>query len=211
MNRKEKAQYILHEMEKLFPEAETELKNWENSFQFLVCIVLSAQTTDKQVNKVTKELFKKYPDARGLSQAKLSDVEKFISSINFFRNKAKYIISLAKDIDKKYKGNVPSSVSKLEELAGVGRKSAHVYLNHMYKSNKGIGVDTHIMRVSKRLGLTSEKTPEKIAQDLEKVYPRRDWYKVNSLFVLYGRYYCKARMTKSYCIFKEFCSYCFDK
>ena len=93
MNRKEKAQYILHEMEKLFPEAETELKNWENSFQFLVCIVLSAQTTDKQVNKVTKELFKKYPDARGLSQAKLSDVEKFISSINFFRNKAKYIIS----------------------------------------------------------------------------------------------------------------------
>lgn len=208
MNKKERAQYILHEMERLFPEAQTELENWKSNFQFLVSVVLSAQTTDKQVNKVTNSLFKNYPDAKALGSANVKQVEKEISSVNYYRSKAKYIVSLAKDIDQKFQGNVPTSVSKLEELAGVGRKSAHVYLNQIFKSNRGIGADTHIMRVSQRLGLTSEKTPEKIALDLQKIYPRKDWYKVNNLFVLYGRYYCKARMNRSECVFKKICSYC---
>lgn len=212
MTNKEKARVVLEEMEKLFPEAKSELVNWENEFQFLISVILSAQTTDAQVNKVTIELFKKYPDPQSLAKAPIDDVAIILRSVNYRNSKAKYIVNASKMIVEDFAGKPPLTVDELIKLPGVGTKSANVFLNDMYESNLGIGADTHIMRVSRRLGFTNNKTPEKIALDLQKLYPRADWHRVNTLFVLYGRYYCKARVKPEHspCIFKErgWCSWC---
>lgn len=175
-------------MEVMFPDADTELENWNTPFQFLICVILSAQTMDKQVNKVTKELFNKYPDAKFLSKADINNIKKIIGSINYFNTKSKHIIETAKILDKEYKGDPPKDVKKLQELPGVGYKTANVFLNQIYKANQGIGVDTHVRRIAREFGLTKESDPDKIAKDLEKLYPKKDWYKINKLFVLYGRY-----------------------
>lgn len=212
MTRK-KALEILKEMEELFPDAKSELMNWETPFQFLCCIILSAQTTDKQVNKVTAQLFEKYPDARTMSRAQPEEIAKLIKGINYFNNKSKHLVGTATQIWHEYKGQVPRTVKELINLPGVGNKTANVFLNDLDEANEGIGADTHIMRISQRLGFTKAKTPEKIAADLQKIYPRNYWHRVNTLFVLYGRYYCKARINpaKSECIFKDICSWCGSK
>ena len=207
---RERAEIILRKMEKLFPDASTELENWETPFQFLICIILSAQTTDKQVNKITKKLFRKYPDPQALASAKLSEVEGAINSVNFYRNKAKHIVGMAKRVEEAYNGIVPDNEKDLLTLPGVGRKTAHVFLNDLYQKNEGIAVDTHVARVAQRMGLTKHTDPDKISRDLEALYAQKEWYKVNSTFVLYGRYVCKARMSKSACVLREYCSYCKD-
>ncbi len=193
MVRKELAGLLLSEVERFFPRATTELKNWENDFQFLVCIILSAQTTDKQVNKITKELFKKYPVAKKLSMAKLEDLEYTLGGINYYRTKSKHIKEMAKILDSKFSGQPPKSIEKLVKLPGVGYKTANVFLNDRYKANQGIAVDTHVLRVARAYGLTKNTNPNRVAHDLEKLYPKKDWYKVNSTFVLYGRYILKAK------------------
>jgi len=193
MVRKELAKQLLVEIGEIYPDAKTELTNWKTPFQFLVCIMLSAQTTDKQVNKVTKKLFEKYPNAKLLSAAKLNDVTNTIGSINYFKTKAKHIVQTAAIIEGNYAGEPPKELVELQKLPGVGYKTANVFLNDLYKSNQGIAVDTHVVRVAMTYGLTKNTNPTKIAHDLEKLYPKRDWYKVNSLFVLYGRYILKAK------------------
>lgn len=193
MRKKELAKLLLREVEKIFPNATTELKNWENDFQFLVCIILSAQTTDKQVNKVTKNLFKKFPDAKHLSSANLKELYNTLGGINFYRTKSKHIKEMAKVLSEEYCGNPPKDLKELVSLPGVGYKTANVFLNDMYHANQGIAVDTHVLRVARRYGLTKNTNPTKIAHDLEKLYPKSDWYKVNSAFVLYGRYILKAK------------------
>lgn len=193
MTKKELADLLLSETEKLFPEATTELANWNDDFQFLVCIILSAQTTDKQVNKVTTELFKKFSTARKLSNAKQEDLEYTLGGINYFRTKSKHIKAMAKILDEKYEGQPPRTVKELVELPGVGYKTANVFLNDRYRANQGIAVDTHVLRVARMYGLTRNTDPTKVAHDLEKLYPQKDWYKVNSTFVLYGRYILKAK------------------
>jgi endonuclease-3 len=193
MSRKEIAKNLLKALEKLFPEAETELSNWSTPFQFLICIILSAQTTDKQVNKVTGELFKKYPDADSLSEASLEDVKDTLGGINYYKTKSKHIIESAKILKEEYLGEPPRDLEKLQKLPGVGYKTANVFLNDLYHENQGIAVDTHVMRVAKAYGLSEGLDPIKVAHDLEKLYPKKDWYKVNSTFVLYGRYVLKAR------------------
>ncbi len=193
MKKKELAVKLLSEVEKLFPEATTELANWKNDFQFLVAVILSAQTTDIQVNKVTVELFRKYPSADKLSNAKIEDLEYTLRGINYFKIKAKNIKGTAKILVEQYTGQPPKSLKKLIELPGVGYKTANVFLNERYRANEGIAVDTHVLRVAKAYGLTQNSDPTKVAYDLEKLYPRKDWYKVNSVFVLYGRYILKAR------------------
>jgi len=193
MNKKELAKQLLLEIEKIYPDASTELKNWKTPFQFLVCIMLSAQTTDKQVNKVTKKLFEKYPDAKSLSSADVDDVTSLVKSVNYFKTKAKHIIETAKLLQNNYNGVPPKDVVKLQKLPGVGYKTANVFLNDLYKLNQGIAVDTHVARVARTYGLTKNVNPTKIAHDLEKLYPKRDWYKVNALFVLYGRHILKAK------------------
>jgi endonuclease III len=193
VNKKELAGKLLSEVENLFPEATTELSNWETPFQFLVCILLSAQTTDKQVNKVTGILFAKYPDALSLSGAEVQDVENTLGGINYFRTKSRHIIETSRILVDRYKGQPPRDLKKLQKLPGVGYKTANVFLNDFYRENQGIAVDTHVMRVAKMYGLSKASDPTQVAHDLEKLYPKKDWYKVNSTFVLYGRYILKAR------------------
>lgn len=193
MTKKELADLLLSETEKLFPEATTELSNWVDDFQFLVCIILSAQTTDKQVNKVTGKLFDKYATAKKLSEADIEDLEHTLGGINYFRTKSKHIKAMAKILYEKYDGQPPRTVKELIELPGVGYKTANVFLNDRYKANQGIAVDTHVLRVARAYGLTKNTDPTKIAHDLERLYPKKDWYKVNSTFVLYGRYVLKAK------------------
>ncbi len=179
---------VLSDIEELFPNAKSELVNWKSPFQFLICIILSAQTMDRQVNRVTPNLFKEYPDANALSKANLEVVKELIGSVNYFNNKARFIIETARIVDKKYGGNPPKDVDKLMELPGVGYKTANVFLNDLYQANQGIAVDTHVRKVAKKFGLTKSDNPDKIAKDLEKIYPREVWYKINMYFVLYGRY-----------------------
>lgn len=193
MNKKELAMELLHKVEELFPDATTELKNWETPFQFLLCIVLSAQTTDKQVNKVTKKLFKRYPDAKSLSKANLEDIRDTLGGINYYKTKSERIVNISRILLEQYGGEPPRDLKKLQKLPGVGYKTANVFLNDLYKENQGIAVDTHVMRVARSYGLTKESDPTKIAHDLEKLYPKEYWYRVNSTFVLYGRYILKAR------------------
>jgi len=193
MKKKELAICLLDEIEKLFPEATTELRNWETPFQFLVCILLSAQTTDRQVNKVTEKLFAKYQDAKSLSNASNEDVEHTVRGINYFKTKAKHIIQMSKILESDYEGVPPKDINELVKLPGVGYKTANVFLNDLYHANQGVAVDTHVSRVARLYGLTKNTNPTKISHDLEKLYPKRDWYKVNSTFVLYGRYILKAK------------------
>lgn len=193
MSREDVAIQLLCEVEKLFPKASTELSNWSTPFQFLICIVLSAQTTDKQVNAVTKGLFDVYPDAKTLANANVRDVELLVGGVNYFRTKAKHIIEIAKILNEKYKGIPPKDLNELQELPGVGYKTANVFLNDLYRENQGIAVDTHVLRVARAYGLTENRDPLKVSHDLEGLYPKELWYKVNSTFVLYGRYIVKAR------------------
>jgi endonuclease III len=193
MNKKQLAIQLLSEIENLYPEATTELSNWVTPFQFLICIILSAQTTDKQVNKVTGKLFEKYPDAESLSKAKLGEVQDTLGGINYFKTKSRHIIESSKILVKEYSGKPPRDLKRLLKLPGVGYKTANVFLNDLYHENQGIAVDTHVMRVAKAYGLSMGSDPTKIAHDLEKLYPKKYWYKINSLFVLYGRYVLKAR------------------
>ncbi len=192
-NRVDIANRLLLEVKKIFPNARTELVNWSTPFQFLVCIVLSAQTTDRQVNKVTGELFSKYPTAKKLSEAKLNDIKDTVRGINYFNTKARHIVEIAKVLDIEYQGEPPKSLSALLKLPGVGYKTANVFLNDLYKANQGIAVDTHVLRVARSYGLTKNTDPTKVSHDLEKIYRKEDWYLVNSLFVLYGRYILKAK------------------
>lgn len=141
VNKKTRAKYVLEEMEKLFPDSSSELRNWETDFQFLLCIILSAQTTDLQVNKVTHNLFAKYPDPASLSEAEVGEVEKILSSINYYRTKSKNIVNAAKVVKTRFHGRVPRSVEKLIEIPGVGLKTANVYLNSMYQANQGVGFE----------------------------------------------------------------------
>ncbi len=193
MNKRELAVQLLSEIENLFPEASTELTNWSTPFQFLICIILSAQTTDVQVNRVTEKLFNRYPDARTLSKANIDDVEDTLGGINYFKTKSKHIIESAKLLHKEYSGEPPRELKKLLKLPGIGYKSANVFLNDLYQENQGIAVDTHVLRVANAYGLSDSSNPTQVAHHLEKLYPKKDWYKINSSFVLYGRYILKAR------------------
>lgn len=192
-NRVEIANRLLLEVKNLFPNASTELTNWSTPFQFLVCIVLSAQTTDKQVNKVTGNLFLKYPTARELSKANLNDLENTLGGINYFKTKSKHILEISKILEKEYSGEPPKELSELLKLPGVGYKTANVFLNDLYQSNQGIAVDTHVLRVAKAYGLTKNTDSTKVSHDLEELYNKEDWHLVNKLFVLYGRYILKAK------------------
>ncbi|MBP6976497.1 endonuclease III [Candidatus Dojkabacteria bacterium] len=188
MTKKERGYVLLEKLEEMYPNAQTELENWSTPFQFLVCIILSAQTTDRQVNKVTKKLFEIYPDGYTLSLASEKEIEKYISSINYYHTKAKHIKKMSEIVTRDYNGEIPIVLERLLELPGVGYKTANVFLNDLYQLNQGIAVDTHVKKTAIKYGLTKNSNPDKIAKDLEKIYDREDWYKINRYFVLYGRY-----------------------
>lgn len=181
--------------------------NHETPWQLLIATILSAQCTDDRVNIVTKDLFKKYTSIHALAEAKQEELEKDIHSTGFYKNKAKNIISCAKTLVEKYNGEVPSEIDELTNLAGVGRKTANVIRGNIYQE-PSIVVDTHVKRISKRLGFTKEEDPVKIEFDLMRLLPKEQWIPYNIQIITLGRTICTARSPKcGECFLREECIY----
>lgn len=191
-NRKKRAAKIVAYLKKAYPVPKSEL-HYKTPFQFLVAVVLSAQCTDKLVNRVTEDLFKKYKTPRDFAKANPRKFEREISSVSFFRNKAKHIIAAAKMVGKEFHGRVPRTEEELVRLPGVGYKTAHVIAGELYESWEGIPTDTHVKRFALRFDLTAHTDLKKISKDIEALVPKKDWKYVNNGLVLYGRYICPAR------------------
>lgn len=189
---KTRAAAILPILRTTYPDAHCEL-NHDGPFQLLVATILSAQCTDVRVNLVTPALFQKYPEAITLAAAKQQDVEELIRSTGFFRNKAKNLIAAAKAIAQKHKGEVPQDLETLTNLPGVGRKTANVVLGNAFGIEAGVVVDTHVGRLSQRLGLTKHRDPVKIERDLVKLIPQDAWTLWSHLLIWHGRQRCTAR------------------
>lgn len=185
---------FLEYLKELFPQAECALI-FQTPFQLLVATILSAQCTDKQVNKVTPFLFEKYPDAESMAAAPIESIEKLIHSTGFYKNKAKNIKAMSISLVEKFNGVVPNNMEDLTSLAGVGRKTANVVLGNAFHI-PGMVVDTHVKRITNRYGLTKNSDPEKIEQDLMKLVPRDNWTEVSHQLVLFGRAVCDAKKPK---------------
>jgi endonuclease-3 len=190
--RKTRARKILAYLKKTYPVPKSEL-NHATPMQFVASVMLSAQCTDKAVNKLTDTLWKKYKTPRDFAHADLATFTKEISSVTFFRNKAKAILATAKIIDERYGGEVPKTEAELVALPGIGYKTAHVILGEVYDIWEGIPTDTHVKRFARRFDLTDNTDLKKISKDLEALIPKKDWKYVNNGLVLYGRYVCPAR------------------
>lgn len=207
MTKSVRAGEIIKRLKKEFPEAKTAL-TFSNPLQLLISTMLSAQCTDKRVNMVTPSLFAHYKTASDFASADRRELEQEIHSTGFFRSKAKNIIEACQAIVDRHRGVVPKSMEELLELPGVGRKTANCVLGGAYGIQSGIVVDTHVIRLSKRLGLTNEDDPEKIEMDLMKIIKRKEWYRFSNLFILHGRKTCNARApfcTK--CRLSDICPY----
>jgi endonuclease III len=187
----EEVRATFEKLRAIHPDAKCELEHL-NPFELLCSTVLSAQTTDVAVNKVTPTLFARYPDARALAAAKPSDVERIVGSLGFFRQKAKAIIGLSKQLVEDHAGQVPRTLDELVKLPGVGRKTANVVLGVAFGAPEGVVVDTHVQRISQRLGWTKNREPEKIEKDLCKLIPRKDWDLTSHLLIFHGRRICFA-------------------
>ena len=196
---------IIAALFRTYPEVRCELDH-SNPLELLVATILSAQCTDKRVNIVTVKLFKKYRSAADFAKADLSELEQDIKSTGFYRNKAKNIKAAANSIVEKHGGEVPRTMEELIELGGVGRKTANVVLGNAFNVNVGVVVDTHVMRLSNRLGLTSESDPVKIEQDLMQIVPQEQWALFSHLLIWHGRRRCDARKPEcSNCEVKSLC------
>ena len=188
-----------------FPDARTEL-DWKNPLELLVATMLSAQTTDVQVNRVTESLFAKYRTAEDYAHADPEELEEVIRPTGFYRNKARSLRNMAGALVDEHGGEVPSTMQELVTLPGVGRKTANVVLGNAFGVDEGIVVDTHVRRVSGRLGLTENKDPVKIEQDLMQVVPEEDWTVFSHLLILHGRRTCKARKPDCpNCVLNDIC------
>ncbi|MDO9630062.1 MAG: endonuclease III [Acholeplasmataceae bacterium] len=202
-----KEEHILEVLESMFPDAHVEL-NHNNNYELLIAVVLSAQTTDVGVNKITPALFKAYPSPYELMHAELTDIENKIKTIGLYRNKAKNIILLAKQLVEKHQGIVPGDRESLESLPGVGRKTANVVLSNAF-GIPALAVDTHVARVSIRLGLANPSDSVlEIENKLMKKLPREKWQKAHHQFIFFGRYHCLAKNPKcSNCPLFDLCKY----
>jgi endonuclease-3 len=199
------ARDVLSRLKRAHPDAHCELDH-ETPLQLLVATILSAQCTDKRVNMVTPLLFRTFPTAASLADAPPEKVEEIIKSTGFFRNKTKSLIGLGKALVERHRGEVPDSMDALVRLPGVGRKTANVVLGNAFRKNEGIVVDTHVARVSLRLGLTRENDPVKIEQDLMPLFPRDDWALLSHLLIFHGRRVCEARRPKcEICVLNDIC------
>lgn len=199
------AREIFARLKRAHPDAHCELDH-ETPLQLLVATILSAQCTDKRVNMVTPELFRTYPTAAHLADAPPEKLEDSIRSTGFFRNKTKSLIGLGKALVERHQGNVPESMEELVKLPGVGRKTANVVLGNAFKRSEGVVVDTHVGRVSLRLGLTKETDPVKVERELMPLFPREDWALVAHLMIFHGRRICHARSPKcEVCVLNDIC------
>lgn len=201
------ARKIILKLKKRYPDARCALRH-KNPLELLVATILSAQCTDERVNKVTLGLFRTYKKAEDYAHADVAQFEQDIRSTGFFRNKARSIIGCCKELVEKHKGQVPRTLEKLVRLPGIGRKTANVILGVAYGVSEGVVVDTHVKRVSFRLGLTHKKDPEKIERDLMKILPQKDWIDFSHLLIFHGRNICVARKPKcDICPVKRLCEY----
>jgi endonuclease-3 len=190
--RKARAAEYYRRLSAMYPNAHCALDH-ESPYQLLVATILSAQCTDKRVNIVTPDLFKRYPDAAALADAKPEELEDAIRSTGFFRNKTKSLLGMAHAIVERHRGKVPDTMEELTGLPGVGRKTANVVLGNAFDKNLGIVVDTHVTRLSNRLGLTRETDAVKIEEDLMPLFPPEQWTMVSHLLIEHGRQICIAR------------------
>lgn len=192
MNTQEKAKEIIKRLKMEYPELKTAL-NFKNPFELLVATVLSAQTTDIHVNKVTENLFNKYKTIRDYANVSLETLQKDVNSINFYKTKAKNIHESAKMIIEHFNSKVPKTMEELITLPGVARKTANIILSSAYGINEGIAVDTHVKRLSNRLGMTKNEDPVKIEKDLMEITPKSEWGNLSHLLIFHGRKICQAK------------------
>lgn len=188
----ERAVESLHEH---YPDADCAL-NYSSAHELLIATILSAQSTDATVNRVTKDLFRKYPTIEAFAEARPEELQEEIRSTGFFRNKTRHVIGAANKIVEEHVGRVPDTMEELTALPGVARKTANVVLGTYFKKPEGFVVDTHVKRVSYRLGLTDEKQPEKIERDLMDLFPREEWIFLGHALIWHGRQICVARAPK---------------
>jgi len=207
MTRKEKFRKIIEYFEKALPYAATEL-NYSAPYQLIVAVILSAQCTDKRVNIITPGFFRSYPDAASLAKAKVNDVFELIRSCSYPNNKSKHLVGMARTLIERFKGIVPSDIEELQKLPGVGRKSANVIAAVIY-NKPAMAVDTHVFRVSARLGLVlNAKTPLETEKQLVRYIPEEKIPLAHHWLILHGRYVCQARKPKCKdCGLKEFCNF----
>ncbi|MBV6645621.1 MAG: endonuclease III [Cyclobacteriaceae bacterium] len=211
MTKKERYEAFVQYFSESFPEPETELR-YENPFQLLVSVVLSAQCTDKRVNIVTEELFKTFPTPEHLMHSSFDELFPYIRSISYPNNKTKHLLGLGKMLVEQFHSEVPATIEELQQLPGVGRKTANVIVSVLY-NQPAMAVDTHVFRVSKRLGLVTQsaKTPLEVEKQLVKNIPEQYIHKAHHWLILHGRYICLARKPKcETCDITHFCRY-FDK
>jgi endonuclease III len=190
--KQERAAEIVSRLKRMYPKAKCTL-DYTNPFELLIATMLSAQSTDARVNIVTKSLFRKYPNAQAFAGAAQLEMERDVRQTGFFRNKAKAVIAASKAIVENHGGKVPQTMDELTALPGVGRKTANVVLGNAFKKPVGIVVDTHVARVSGRLGLTSNSDPVKIEDDLMKLIPQKEWTVFSHRLIQHGRQICVAR------------------
>ncbi len=208
MTKKERYQFVIDYFEKHMPVAETEL-TYDNPFELLVAVILSAQCTDKRVNMTTPDIFKRYPTAQKMSKATFDDLFPLIKSISYPNNKTKHLIGMSQMLMEQFNGEVPMTVEELIKLPGVGRKTANV-ITSVIDAQPNMAVDTHVFRVSKRLALVSEKasTPLAVEKELIKYIPKELIHKAHHWLILHGRYTCLARNPKcAECGLTEICKY----
>jgi endonuclease-3 len=208
MTRKERYQFVIEYFQQHAPEAETELR-YDNPYQLLVAVILSAQCTDKRVNMTTPSIFEKYPDVKSMSKASFDDLFPLVKSISYPNNKTKHLIGMAHKVLEKFEGRIPMTVDELVQLPGVGRKTANV-ITSVVDKQPNMAVDTHVFRVSKRIGLVpqSASTPLAVEKELIKNIPKDLIHKAHHWLILHGRYTCIARSPKcEKCGISEACRY----
>ena len=192
LSTEKRAEEVIRVMHELYPDAHCAL-DYDSALDLLVATILSAQSTDERVNLVTEDLFEAYTSAEEFANADPEELQEMIRSTGFFRNKAKYIMNSAEKIVEEHGGEVPDTMEELTELSGVARKTANVVLGTYFEKPVGFVVDTHIKRVTYRLGLTAETRPEKVEQDLMEVFPREEWIFLGHAIIWHGRQICSAR------------------
>jgi len=203
--KQERTHDIVVRLKQMYPKAKCSL-DFTNAFELLIATMLSAQSTDARVNIVTKSLFRKYPDPAAFANASQVEMERDVKQTGFYRNKAKAVIAASKAILERHGGEVPPSMDELTALPGVGRKTANVVLSNAFKKPAGIVVDTHVARVSARLGLTANSDPVKIEDDLMKLIPQKEWTAFSHRLIHHGRAICIARKPKcAECGLNELC------
>jgi endonuclease-3 len=206
MEKRERAKKIIAKLEAVHPLENGTMLHWETPLELLVATILSAQSTDEQINKLTPALFKKYKTAADYANADKNELETYIKSSGFFHRKAELIQAATRQIAEDYDGIVPKTMDDLLTLKGVARKTANLVLGNAYGIVEGIAVDTHVMRLSQRLGWSNEKNRDKIERDLLELIPKEKWYEVNYLLISHGRKICMAKKPNcANCVINELC------